>query len=181
MNPSLIKKPAAYLPIAMSLTALALVLLHAARYGIIHEADEGPSALEGDHLLTQFGGNAHNNFRSSFASDVPGQVRGQTTPPLSFEGRAAKLRPPRITPPPIWAAAKTKDTLLSRAAQRNHRDPQAVPLSIRVSAASRAAFGRRANSYASGGFGNAVCGEQTGPHKRTSKTGPEVLTLVNLG
>jgi len=126
MNPSLIKKPAAYLPIAMSLTALALVLLHAARYGIIHEADEGPSALEGDHLLTQFGGNAQNNFRSSFASDVPGQVRGQTTPPLSFEGRAAKLRPPRITPPPIWAAAKTKDTLLSRAAQRNHRDPQAV-------------------------------------------------------
>ena len=44
MNPSLIKKPAAYLPIAMSLTALALVLLHAARYGIIHEADEGPTA-----------------------------------------------------------------------------------------------------------------------------------------
>lgn len=44
MNPSLIKKPAAYLPIAMSLTALALVLVHAARYGIIHEADEGPTA-----------------------------------------------------------------------------------------------------------------------------------------
>ena len=41
---SLIKKPAAYLPIAMSLTALALVLVHAARYGIIHEADEGPTA-----------------------------------------------------------------------------------------------------------------------------------------
>lgn len=44
MNPSLIKKPAAYLPIAMSLTALALVLVHAARYGIIHEADEGLTA-----------------------------------------------------------------------------------------------------------------------------------------
>ena len=44
MNPSLIKKPAAYLPVAMLLTALALVLLHAARYGIIHEADEGPTA-----------------------------------------------------------------------------------------------------------------------------------------
>jgi len=34
----------AFLPIAMSLSALALVLLHAARSGIIHEADEGPTA-----------------------------------------------------------------------------------------------------------------------------------------
>jgi len=34
----------AFLPIAMSLSALALVLLHAARCGIIHEADEGPTA-----------------------------------------------------------------------------------------------------------------------------------------
>jgi len=41
---SIIKKPSAYLPIAMSLTALALVLIHAARYGIIHEADEGTTA-----------------------------------------------------------------------------------------------------------------------------------------
>ena len=40
----LVKKPIAFLPIAMSLTALALVLLHAARFGIIHEADEGPTA-----------------------------------------------------------------------------------------------------------------------------------------
>jgi hypothetical protein len=41
---ALIKKPLAFLPIGMSLSALALVLLHAARYGIIHEADEGPTA-----------------------------------------------------------------------------------------------------------------------------------------
>jgi len=41
---ALIRKPMAFLPIAMSLSALALVLLHAARYGIIHEADEGPTA-----------------------------------------------------------------------------------------------------------------------------------------
>jgi len=41
---SIIKKPSAYLPIAMSLTALALVLIHAARYGIVHEADEGTTA-----------------------------------------------------------------------------------------------------------------------------------------
>ena len=52
MNPSLIKKPAAYLPVAMSLTALALVLLHAARYGIIHEADEGPTAHLFQMLMT---------------------------------------------------------------------------------------------------------------------------------
>ena len=44
MHLALIRKPMAFLPIAMSLSALALVLLHAARYGIIHEADEGPTA-----------------------------------------------------------------------------------------------------------------------------------------
>ena len=47
---ALIRKPMAFLPIAMSLSALALVLLHAARYGIIHEADEGPTA----HLFQIF-------------------------------------------------------------------------------------------------------------------------------
>jgi hypothetical protein len=52
MSASLIKKPAAYLPITMSLTALALVLLHAARYGIIHEADEGPTAHLFQILMT---------------------------------------------------------------------------------------------------------------------------------
>ena len=40
----IIKKPSAYLPIAMSLSALALVLIHAALYGIVHEADEGTTA-----------------------------------------------------------------------------------------------------------------------------------------
>lgn len=38
------RQPSAYLPVAMSLVGLALVLIHAARYGIIHEADEGTSA-----------------------------------------------------------------------------------------------------------------------------------------
>ena len=38
------KKPSALAPIAMSLAGLALVLVHAARYGIVHEADEGTSA-----------------------------------------------------------------------------------------------------------------------------------------
>ena len=44
MNVSLMKQPGAWAPIAMSLTGLAMVLVHAARYGIIHEADEGPTA-----------------------------------------------------------------------------------------------------------------------------------------
>jgi|SRR5687768_17882889 len=43
-NVSLLKQPSAYLPVAMSLAALALVLGHAAIYGIVHEADEGAAA-----------------------------------------------------------------------------------------------------------------------------------------
>ena len=44
MNVSLMKKPSAFLPMAMSLAALALVLGHAAIFGIVHEADEGAAA-----------------------------------------------------------------------------------------------------------------------------------------
>ena len=43
-NVSPIKEPSAYLPLAMSLAALTLVLGHAAVYGIVHEADEGAAA-----------------------------------------------------------------------------------------------------------------------------------------
>ncbi len=38
------KKPSALIPLAMSFAALAIVLVHAARFGIVHEADEGTSA-----------------------------------------------------------------------------------------------------------------------------------------
>ena len=38
------KQPSAFLPVAMSLTALAIVLGHACLYGIVHEADEGAAA-----------------------------------------------------------------------------------------------------------------------------------------
>jgi hypothetical protein len=44
MDGSLIKQPSAILPVAMSLAALALVLGHAAVYGVVHEADEGAAA-----------------------------------------------------------------------------------------------------------------------------------------
>ncbi len=43
-NASLFKQPSAWLPLAMSLAALTLILGHAAIFGIIHEADEGAAA-----------------------------------------------------------------------------------------------------------------------------------------
>jgi hypothetical protein len=39
-----IKLPSAFLPIAMSLAALTLVIIHVAMYGVTHEADEGTPA-----------------------------------------------------------------------------------------------------------------------------------------
>ena len=44
MNCLPLKSPSALLPIAMSLTALALVLGHAAIFGVTREADEGTAA-----------------------------------------------------------------------------------------------------------------------------------------
>jgi hypothetical protein len=44
INASLIKQPSAFLPIAMSLAALALVLGHIAIFGVVHETDEGTPA-----------------------------------------------------------------------------------------------------------------------------------------
>ncbi len=38
------KQPSAFLPVAMSLVALTLVFVHAAIFGIVHEADEGTAA-----------------------------------------------------------------------------------------------------------------------------------------
>ena len=47
----LIKHPAAWLPLAMSLTALATVLGSVATYGVVHEADEGASTAHIFQLL----------------------------------------------------------------------------------------------------------------------------------
>ena len=44
MNVLPMKQPSAILPIAMSATALALVLGHVAIFGVVHEADEGTAA-----------------------------------------------------------------------------------------------------------------------------------------
>ncbi len=41
---TIMKQPSAYLPVAMSLTALAMVLGYIAKYGAVHETDEGAVA-----------------------------------------------------------------------------------------------------------------------------------------
>jgi hypothetical protein len=40
----LLKRPSAFLPLAMSTFVLALILVHVARFGAVHEADEGTEA-----------------------------------------------------------------------------------------------------------------------------------------
>ena len=44
MNSSTMKRPSAFLPVAMSLAALAIVIVHIVRFGTAREADEGTSA-----------------------------------------------------------------------------------------------------------------------------------------
>jgi hypothetical protein len=44
MNISIMKKPSAFLPLAMSFAALATVLGHVAMFGVAREADEGTAA-----------------------------------------------------------------------------------------------------------------------------------------
>jgi hypothetical protein len=41
---AMMKQPSAFLPVVMSLAALAIVVLHVARFGVAREADEGTSA-----------------------------------------------------------------------------------------------------------------------------------------
>lgn len=44
MNLSTLNKPSAYLPVAMSVAALATVLVHVALFGVARQADEGAAA-----------------------------------------------------------------------------------------------------------------------------------------
>lgn len=44
MNMELLKRPSTIIPLAASLTSLAMVLVHAAMYGVTHETDEGTAA-----------------------------------------------------------------------------------------------------------------------------------------
>ncbi|MFH1344359.1 MAG: hypothetical protein ABIL01_24645 [Pseudomonadota bacterium] len=40
----MIKRPSAFLPVLMSMAALATVLVYVARFGVVHEPDEGTAA-----------------------------------------------------------------------------------------------------------------------------------------
>ena len=44
MNVTTLRRPTAWLPVTMSLGALATVLIHIARFGVAREADEGTAA-----------------------------------------------------------------------------------------------------------------------------------------
>jgi len=44
MDFSLMKQPSGFIPMVMSLAALALVVGHLAIFGVVHEADEGTAA-----------------------------------------------------------------------------------------------------------------------------------------
>ena len=44
MLPSLLRRPAAFVPLVLSSMALAMVLVHAAVLGVVREADEGTAA-----------------------------------------------------------------------------------------------------------------------------------------
>jgi len=44
MNITTLRRPTAWLPVTMSLAALATVLIHIARFGVAPEADEGTAA-----------------------------------------------------------------------------------------------------------------------------------------
>jgi hypothetical protein len=48
----LLKRPSAFLPLAMSLTALAIVLGDIAIYGVVHDSDEGTPAHLWQLLMT---------------------------------------------------------------------------------------------------------------------------------
>ena len=52
MNKSSWERPSAWLPVLMSMTALAIVLIHIVRFGTAREADEGTSAHLWQILMT---------------------------------------------------------------------------------------------------------------------------------
>jgi hypothetical protein len=44
MNITTLRRPTAWLPVTMSLTPLAIILIHIARFGVARETDEGAAA-----------------------------------------------------------------------------------------------------------------------------------------
>ena len=84
MDGSLIKQPSAILPVAISLAALALVLGHAAIYGVVHEADEGAAAHIFQLLMA-----AQVPLVAYFAFKWLPRVPGQTLRVLALQAGAA--------------------------------------------------------------------------------------------
>ena len=52
MIPPWLKSPSAFVPVAMSLIALLLVVLHAAIFGITHQSDSSPVSLIFEIVMT---------------------------------------------------------------------------------------------------------------------------------
>ena len=181
---SIIKKPSAYLPIAMSLTALALVLIHAARYGIVHEADEGTTAhlfqilMAAQVPLVAF-------FALTWLPEVPGQALASVTRSIRKRGGRARSEAdenaggePEIV---LGAASELRQQVVSlKDAPINFAFFASYSRPSR-SASSRSVFGWRANAYASDDFVKTVCAEEIGTHKTRIRNGRKVFTLVNLG
>jgi hypothetical protein len=70
---TLFRKPSALVPLLISLAALALVLGHAALYGVVHEADEGAAAHTWQILIVLEAG-----FTIAFAVNEWKRARRQT-------------------------------------------------------------------------------------------------------
>jgi hypothetical protein len=70
---ALLRRPSALVPLLVSLAALALVLGHAALYGVVHEADEGAAAHIWQILITLEG-----LFTIAFAVNEWKRARRQT-------------------------------------------------------------------------------------------------------
>lgn len=84
MNAAPMTQPSALFPLAMSLAALAIVLVHAAMYGIVHEADEGTPAHLFQILMV-----AQVPIIAFFAVKWLPQARRQTLQVLALQAGAA--------------------------------------------------------------------------------------------
>jgi hypothetical protein len=84
MDLSALKKPSAFLPLAMSLAALATVLVHVATFGAAREADEGTAAHVWQILMA-----AQIPIVAFFAIRWLPRTPKQALPVLALQGGAA--------------------------------------------------------------------------------------------
>jgi len=84
MKLSLMKQPSAFLPVAMSVAALAVVLGHIAMFGVAREADEGTAAHVWQLLMA-----AQLPIVAFFAIKWLPRAPGQALPVLALQVAAA--------------------------------------------------------------------------------------------